>query len=218
MKKHALAIASLVLAACLGAHAAPTLVNGSLTGPIANGGVPTGWTLTSGSPDTMDQTANVGVPGLPFAAGPTVSPDGGTWVGFGRDVGLLESFSQTISGFTAGASYNLSWYHANFGYDQFGLGYTGANAVEVLIDGLSAGSGALLALSRTWVDEGISFVASSSTLTVTFQLRDVTKSYHSIDGIRLTAANTVPEPVSLSLAAFGLVACGVVSRRRAQKA
>src|SRR5204862_2300352 len=54
-----------------GLQAAPVLTNGSLTGPITNGGVPPGWTLLAGSPDTMDQNNNVGVSGLgQFVAAP----------------------------------------------------------------------------------------------------------------------------------------------------
>lgn len=40
------------------ALAAPSLVNGSFTGPSANGAVPTGWTITSATPDTMDENNN----------------------------------------------------------------------------------------------------------------------------------------------------------------
>ena len=42
------------------ALAVPILTNGSLTGPITNGGVPSGWTTLAGSPDTMDENNNVG--------------------------------------------------------------------------------------------------------------------------------------------------------------
>ena len=70
-----------------GATAQAQVVNGSLTGPISNGGVPPSWTLLAGSPDTMDAGNNVGVVGLQgFGAVPSATPNGGTWVGMGSDV------------------------------------------------------------------------------------------------------------------------------------
>lgn len=79
-----LVFAALVAAAS--ATASPVLLNGSLTGPIANNGVPSSWTILAGSPDTMDQNNNVGVVGLAdFGVAPAgPSPNGGTWVGIGR--------------------------------------------------------------------------------------------------------------------------------------
>lgn len=188
-------------------YAAPILVNGSLTGSISNGNVPTGWNVSSPSPDTMDQNNNVGVSGLGgFQATPSASLDGGTWVGFAREGSFIESFGQTISGFDIGTSYDLSWYHANFGYD---LGYNGANAVQVLLDNTVIGGGSLLALSTAWIDEMISFTATSLSHRIDFQLQYATKSYHSIDGIRLAASDaTIPEPATLALFGLGLAGFG----------
>ncbi|MDO9096405.1 MAG: PEP-CTERM sorting domain-containing protein [Rubrivivax sp.] len=200
---------------CSIAHGAPVLVNGSLTGSIANAGVPTGWSVTSPSPDTMDQDNNVGGPFGGFGATPTASPDGGTWVGFARDGSFIESFGQVVAGFDVGSSYDLSWYHANFGYTPGG--YTGDNAVEVLLDGIVMGSGALRSLSEGWVDETISFVATAASHRIDFRLRETARSYHSIDGIRLSdSTGTVPEPLSLGLVAVGLL--GVAASRRGSRA
>ena len=195
------------------ASAIPVLQNGSLTGPINNGGVPTGWNISSGSPDTMDQNHNVGGSFGGFQATPSPSPDGGTWVGLGRDGAFIESFGQTINGFDIGTSYDLAWYHGNFGFD---LGYNGANAIEVLLDGISLGSGSLLALSTNWIDEMISFVATAATHRIDFRLQYGTKAYHSIDGISLseTAEAPVPEPSTLILLGCGLLGLGWYGRKR----
>lgn len=129
------------------ANAAPILTNGSLTGPINNSSLPPGWSAVSPSPDTMDENNNLGLPFNTFQATPSPSPDGGTWVGMGADgVSIFESLGQTVSGFSIGTSYDVSWYHANFGH---GFGFDGDNAIELLIDGVVMGGGPLLALSTS---------------------------------------------------------------------
>src|SRR5262249_32803049 len=138
----------------------PALVNGSLTGPVANGAVPAGWSIIAGSPDTMDLAHNVGVSGVLYYATPSgPSPDGGTWVGFGRDIssaGFTEIFGQSVSGFQVGQSYSLSWYEGNFGA-QTGSGYFATNRIAVTLNGTLAGSGSLLGLSSAWLSDGFVF-------------------------------------------------------------
>src|SRR5690349_9783338 len=117
---------------------AATITNGSLTGLIVNGGVPTGWSMLTETPDTNDIKNNVGGLGS-YTVAPSISSDGGTWVGIGRSIGFIETFGQTVGSFTLGSTYSLSWESANFGYETFA--YTGTNAIEVLLDGVSIGTG-----------------------------------------------------------------------------
>lgn len=205
-----------LLAGPMAANAVPSIANGSLTGPIANGGVPPGWTVLSESPDTMDANNNVGVPGLAFGAAPNATPDGGTWVGLGREGNFfIESFGQSVAGFDVGTTYSLNWFAGNFG-EGVGLGYIQPNAIEVLLDGISIGSGGVLALGSNWFAQGLSFVATSATQQLAFRLALGNKSYLSIDGISIGAANgTVPEPGTLALLGLGLAGLGLSRRRKA---
>ncbi|WP_412972196.1 hypothetical protein [Glaciecola sp. MF2-115] len=135
-------------------------INGSLTDTIDNGGVPSGWNIISPSPDTMDENSNVGFAGNGFfLATPSASPDGSTWVGMASLSGTLESFGQVVTGFSIGFNYDLSWYHANFGYD---FGFTEANAIQVLVDGNIIGNGAVLPIGTGWFNEMLSFTATST--------------------------------------------------------
>ena len=135
MKPIRLATLSVLLLAAFTARAESLVVNGSLNGSIANMDVPTGWTVLGGTPDTMDQTSNVGVSGwLSFGVAPTASPDGGTWVGLGINGSYIEQFGQSLNGLTVGQTYTVSWQAANFGVNNHDNSYLGSNAIGVLLD------------------------------------------------------------------------------------
>lgn len=193
---------------------AQSFVNGSLTGPIVNDGVPPGWQTLIGSPDTVDPSNNVGVPGQGFfGATPSVSPDGGTWVGLGREANFFfERFGQTVNGLTVGQTYQISWYASNFGYTQFD--YIQPNFIEVFATGISIGRGATRAMSTGWEQQSISFVATSTSSVISFQLGGTGKAYMGIDGITFGPSVVVPEPSTVALLASGLIGVVVMARRR----
>ncbi len=191
------------------ALAAPILVNGSLEGPIANSAVPADWYVTSFSPDTMDESNNIGVIGLgDFGATPSPSPDGGTWVGLFMVGTTVEKFAQDVAGFAIGQSYELSWYHSNFGY-AFS---THDVAIEVFVDGASIGTGPSLSLGTGWFSESLTFVATDTTHTIEFGSVGPVQSYTGIDGI---AVSVVPEPSTFLLLSLGLFGVAAFGRRSA---
>lgn len=171
------------------------ITNGSLTGPIANGNVPPGWTVLAPSPDTMDENNNVGTTGIAFGADPSgPSADGGTWIGFAALDTFREIFGQTVTGLTVGTQYEISWYAGNFGAAT-GPGYVGPNAIQVFVDGSPIGSGGVLPLASNWVTESLTFNATATSHEISFGLLNVDASYLSIDGISLMAAGPPVPPV-----------------------
>lgn len=217
MKSIRLATLSVLLLAAFAARAESLVVNGSLNGSIANMDVPTGWTVLAGTPDTMDPTSNVGVSGwLSFGVAPTVSPDGGTWVGLGINGSYIESFGQSLNGLTVGQTYTVSWQAANFGINNQANSYLGSNAIGVMLDGASIGQGSTLSLSSNWSTQSLTFVATSASQLLSFSLASTEKAYLGIDGISVTAggvAPPVPEPSTWALMAIGLVGMAAMRRR-----
>lgn len=211
-------IALAVLMASSPAFAAQNLVvNGSLTGPITNNGVPTGWSIFEGTPDIMDAANNVGVAGqLRFGATPTVSTDGGTWVGLGAYGSYMERFGQTLTGLQVGQQYTVSWEAGNFGYTYGSISYLGSNAISVLLDGTAIGAGDQLALGSSWANQSLTFTATAGSQQLSFMLAaPAQKAYMSIDGIAVHATTAVPEPGTWVLMGLGLCGLMLVSRRRA---
>ncbi len=202
---------------------ATLLTNGSLTGPIASGSVPTGWDIlirspdtATRSPDTMDQDNNLGGAFGGFGATPSASPDGGTWVGMGVVPGspvFIEAFGQTVTGLDVGATYAVSWYQANFGYTP--LGYVEPDKIGLFVDGNLVGQGSEAALAPGWTSETVAFVATSTAHEISFSPGGtVGSSYLSIDGISMT--RVIPEPTTVVIWALlgGIVLIARHGRRR----
>lgn len=212
-------VCGLALAATLPAFTAHALVtNGSLTQTNLGGfflpqnsDLPPGWTIASGSPDVLTPTANVGVGGLTYpVSGVTFSPDGGTWVGLGRDdnTAFLEAMSQTLSGLAVGQAYRLTWYAANFGSKATSgvPAYQADNAIQLQLDGVRVGAGDVMAQGSSWYAQSLQFTASATQQVLRFQPDLGSRSYLSIDGIALHAVTAVPEPAAWALMLVGVLA------------
>ena len=197
------------------------IINGPLTGdiqcgcmPTSNAGLPPGWSVLAGSPDTMDENNNVGVSGgfAPFVATPSPSPDGGTWIGFfSGDGGLSEIFGQTIVGFSIGTVYTVSWYQANFGYSSS----TNPDAIGLSVDSVLVGSGSFVPLAPGWTSESVEFTATAVSHELSFGGSTGDNSYISIDGI---SVSVVPEPSAAVLIGLGLAGLSAARKRTADSA
>ena len=209
--------ASLGLGMSNPAHALD-LVNGSLSGPPTNGGVPAGWRTVRDSPDTNDVNNNTGMPYYLFVTSPSPSPDGGTWVGLGvaPASNFFERFGQTVSGFAVGSSYTVSWYASNFGFASFS-GPAGnlddPARIQLWVDGNSVGQGSTLAQQPGWVAQSLTFTATAGTHELVFGAATLgISSYVGIDGISVALA-PVPEPAGAALLLLGLCGLAAVARR-----
>jgi hypothetical protein len=202
------------------AHAGPQFVNGSFEadpfspgGQLdlgALGGPLTGWTVLN-SPD------NVYPWGLPngntYNAGPT--PYGNQWVIVG-DYGMGGSWiEQTVSGFTVGDKYTLSFALASE-YD--GAGGVGS-LVDVNIMGLLDNTfEAPLRGPNYWDTWGTfteGFVANDTSLTIRFTGLAGSGFDPGIDNVQILSPSGVPDGASsLALLGMGLLAIGGFSIHR----
>lgn len=212
-----IALAALLATSSTAFAAQELVTNGSLTGPITNNGVPTGWTIFEGTPDIMDATDNVGLLNtLRFGATPTASTDGGTWVGLGSYGSYMERFGQTLSGLTVGQQYTVSWEAGNFGYTYGNISYLGSNAISVQLDGVTVGAGSQLDLGSNWYKQSLTFTAGAASQQLSFILASTTsKAYMSIDGVSVKATQPVPEPATWALMGLGLFGVIAAARRKA---
>lgn len=208
----ALCVAALGLASTA-ASAANLISNGSFEDPAIgypyfSAASPTDWTKSGSAGDASiwrvgyaDSGGNITVAG----EGMQFVTMGGGYLGSGTT-----TWSQTVSGLTAGGTYQLDFKIAAEGV------CCGVQTLSVTFDGSSTASQSFTATTTTgnywkdWSDAGMSFVADTSSVTVNFTY---TGRYDmGLDDVRLAAA--VPEPSTYALLLGGLVFVGAVARRR----
>lgn len=217
-----LLIASVALAAIAagGTQAAPTFVNGGF-----EAGASTGWDLMTAA-NTPGWTINYGTgssfprlnlniaSGGPYGAnneGRQFATIGGT------EDGGTSSLAQSVSGFTAGKTYTLTWLQSSE--------YTSSDVLNVsFLAGSATASGNFTSnpfpggsqFWQGWQTESMNFVPNATS--VTFSFHSFGSNYEvGVDNFLISGAG-VPEPAAWALMLLGFGGLGVALRERRKAA
>lgn len=147
-----------------------TVTNGIFAGPETLSNVAAGWTITAGSPDLVTIPS---VFALTYVApGANVSSQGDNFqlLYEATNQASTEKMSQTITGFTIGTTYTLTYEEANFGPCYGGPCYTSNGEFLVNISGIAQmSSGNQMDVADNWYTVCLQFVATSTTHTLEFE-------------------------------------------------
>lgn len=211
-------------------QSAPLLFNGSLTGTTGSSSMAPDWQMIKEAPDLVNAKGPYNNTTLDWV----LSPDGGTFVrANGTGESNQEGLQQTISGFTAGATYQLNFYQTNLGFLTPGdewrnqAGYWGLFVDGDLVSQSATVSGPNRATDAIeWSQQSLQFTATDSSLTLgleafTTQPRTSTSAplsiaYLGIDGLELVS---VPLPGALLFMLSGLLGLvGTICKQTFRKA
>lgn len=179
---------------------AQSITNGTFDTVVPNNGTGGGWTAAN----------NDGAGGHRTTGG---NPGGFFILNDNGSAGSDPTLSQLVTGFSVGATYNIS---GNFRTQIIGQTTGAVQAFGVAINGVFVFESPGLPNDTVWRNFSANFVATSSSMTILLAgERNGTDNDFAVDNIALTtvAAANGPEPGSLLLVGVGLIG-GIVLRRR----
>ena len=195
-----------------GSFETPVVPVGGFTNFFAGSPAITGWTVVG--PEVSVINGNFTSECCTFPA-----EDGIQWLDLTGDVSnAVEGVQQTVATI-AGTQYTLSFWVGNI-FDPGGI-YGTTSTVDVRLGGIS---GALLGAfannsttrgTQVWQQFTATFTATGSSTTLDFLNADpATDNSNGLDNVVLNpSGTTVPEPGTLLLLGFGLIALGFIRRR-----
>ena len=200
-----------------------TSLGGWTNGHDGSGNLGYNFVYSSGSADTTGAngvSGNVKLwgPNDGSANGlPATSPDGGNYIA-ADGAYQTAAISQTINGLTNGAQYTVSFWFA--GAQQ--SGFTGITTEQWLVNlgGQQLSTQVLTDPSHGftgWQYTTLTFTATATTETLSFLAAGTPGGeppFSLLDGVSMQQVVATPEPGSIAMLMTGLVAIGVIARRR----
>jgi hypothetical protein len=148
---------------------------------------------------------------------PTTSPDGNNFIA-ADGAYQVAPISQTITGLTVNAQYAVSFYYA--GAQQYGFDGITTEAWDVSLGGQTIDTATLTDQDKGftgWQYTTLTFTATSTSEVLSFLAAGTPSGeppFSLLDGVSMTQVTTVPEPASAAMLLTGLIAIGVIVRRR----
>jgi hypothetical protein len=202
-----------------------SLLTGWTNGHDGSGNLGYNFVYTSGSADTTGAngaSGNVKLWGPNDGSSnglPATSPDGGNFIA-ADGAYQVAPISQTITGLTVNAQYAVSFYYA--GAQQYGFDGTTTEKWNVSLGNQTLSTATLTDPSHGftgWQYTTLTFTATSTSEVLSFLAAgtpDGEPPFSLLDGVSMSQVTAVPEPASAAMLLTGLIAIGVIVRRRQQ--
>jgi hypothetical protein len=148
---------------------------------------------------------------------PSTSPDGGNFIA-ADGAYQVAPISQTINGLTVNAQYAVSFYYA--GAQQYNFNGITTEAWDVSLGGQTLDTATLTDPNNGftgWQYTTLTFTATSTSEVLSFLAAGTPSGeppFSLLDDVSMTQVTTVPEPASAAMLLTGLLALGVIVRRR----